>query len=112
MVAPAPGVGEQAQGFRELCEKRRPLPPFEQYLTGLRGVSNKSRATIRRWLRESADKPTRSRFCSEAPWAQEQGNEQRLPARLEQTAAVRRKAASLGVIVDATLGEPVGRVWE
>jgi hypothetical protein len=112
LVAPAPVVVEHAQVFRELFENRRQFQHFENYLTGLMVLSNKSMANISRCLLESADKTNLSRFFSEAPWEQERVNEKRLVYMLEQTADLRRKAERSCVIVDDTLCEHVGSVCE
>jgi SRSO17 transposase len=69
-------------------------------------------ANISRCLLESADKTNLSRFFSEAPWEQEKVNEKRIAYMLAQTADVRRKATQSCVIVDDTLCEHVGSVFE
>ncbi len=112
LVAPAPVVVEHAQVFRELFENRRQFQHFENYLTGLMVLENKSLANISRCVLESADKTNLSRFFSEAPWEQEQVNEKRISYMLEQTAEGRRKAAQSCVSVDDTLCEHVGSVFE
>ena len=112
LVAPAPVVVEHAQVFRELFENRCQFQHFENYLTGLMVLSNKSMANISRCLLESADKTNLSRFFSEAPWEQEKVNKKRITSMLDQTAEVRRKAEQSGVIVDDTLCEHVGRMFE
>jgi SRSO17 transposase len=112
LVAPAPVVVEHAPVFRELFENRRQFQHFENYLTGLRVLANKSMANISRCLLESADKTNLARFFSEAPWELEQVNKKRIASRLEQTAAYRRKAEQSCVIVDDTLCEHVGSVFE
>lgn len=112
LVAPAPVVVEHAQVFRELFENRCQFQHFENYLTGLMVLANKSLANISRCVLESADKTNLSRFFSEAPWEQEKVNEKRLAYMLEQTVEVRRKAEQSCVIVDDTLCEHVGSVFE
>jgi len=112
LVAPAPVVVEHAQVFRELFENRCQFQHFENYLTGLMVLANKSMANISRCLLESADKTNLSRFFSEAPWEPEKVNEKRISYMLEQTDAVRRKAQQSCVIVDDTLCEHVGSVFE
>jgi SRSO17 transposase len=112
LVAPAPVVVEHAQVFRELFENRCQFQHFENYLTGLMVLANKSMANISRCLLESADKTNLSRFFSEAPWEQAKVNEKRITYMLEQTAKVRRKAAQSCVIVDDTLCEHVGSMFE
>ena len=112
LVAPAPVVVEHAQVFRELFENRCQFQHFENYLTGLMVLANKSLANISRCVLESADKTNLSRFFSEAPWEQEKVNEKRLAYMVEQTVEGRRKAEQSGVSVDATLCEHVGSVFE
>ena len=112
LVAPAPVVVEHARVFRELFENRCQFQHFENYLTGLMVLTNKSMANISRCLLESADKTNLSRFFSEAPWEQEKVNEKRIAYLLEQTTTRRRKAAQSCVIVDDTLCEHVGSVFE
>ena len=112
LVSPAPVVVEHAKVFRELFENRCQFQHFENYLTGLMVLTNKSMANISRCLLESADKTNLSRFFSEAPWEQEKVNETRITYMLEQTAKVRRKAGQSCVSVDDTLCEHVGSVFE
>ena len=50
LVAPAPVVMEHAQVFRELFENRCQFQHFENYLTGLMVLANKSMANISRCL--------------------------------------------------------------
>ena len=112
LVSPAPVVVEHAPVFRELFENRCQFQHFENYLTGLMVLANKSMANISRCLLESADKTNLSRFFSEAPWEQEKVNEKRITYMLEQTADRRRKAEQSCVVVDDTLCEHVGSVFE
>jgi SRSO17 transposase len=112
LVAPAPVVVEHAQVFRALFENRCQFQHFENYLTGLMVLENKSLANISRCVLASADKTNLSRFFSEAPWEQEQVNEKRIAYMLEQTAEGRRKATQSCVSVDDTLCEHVGGVFE
>ena len=112
LVSPAPVVVEHAEVFRELFENRCQFQHFENYLTGLMVLANKSMANISRCLLESADKTNLSRFFSEAPWEQEKVNEKRIAYMLEQTAGVRRKVEQSSVIVDDTLCEHVGSMFE
>jgi len=108
LVAPAPVVVEHAEVFRELFENRRQFQHFENYLTGLMVLSNKSMANISRCLLESADKTNLARLFREAPWEEKKGNEKRIPDVLEETVEGRRKAAPSCGLVDDTLCEPVG----
>jgi SRSO17 transposase len=112
LVALAPVVVKHAQVFRELFENRCQFQHFENYLTGLMVLSNKSLANSSRWLLDSADKTNLSRFFSEAPWEEKKVNERRITYMLEQTGECRRKAAQSCVIVDDTLCEHGGSMFE
>ncbi len=112
LVAPAPVVVAHAEVFRDLFENRRQFQHFPNYLTGLRVLANKSRANLSRCGLESADRTNLSRFCSEAPWEQERVNETRIAYLLGQTEAFQWKAARSCVIVDDTLCEHVGSLFE
>ena len=93
IVAPAPLVTAHADVFRDLFENRCQFHHFQNYLTGLIVLDNKSLANITRCVLESADKTNLSRFFSEAPWFQDRVNDRRLAYLLQQTQgryAVRR----------------------
>ncbi len=98
--------------LRDLFENQRQFQHCQNYLTGLRVLSNKSRANLSRCVLESADQTNLSRFFSEAPWEQERINERRINDRLGQTAAFRWEAQRACVIVDDTLCEHVGSLFE
>src|SRR5262252_1001018 len=108
IVAPAPIVTAHADIFRELFENRCQFRHFQHYLTGLIVLDNKSLTNIARCVLESADKTNLSRFCSDAPWLQDQGNDRRLEYLLQQTQAVRCPKADSALPLDDTLGEHVG----
>jgi len=112
LVAPAPLVVEHAEAFRALFENRCQFQHFQNYLTGLMVLENKSLANISRCMLESADKTNLSRFFSEAPWDQEAVNEQRIDYMLGQTSAYRLGADKSCLIVDDTLCEHVGSLFE
>src|SRR5437899_6987263 len=78
IVAPAPLVTAHADVFRDLFENRCQFQHFQNYLTGLIVLDNKSLTNITRCVLESADKTNLSRFFSEAPWFQEQVNDRRV----------------------------------
>ena len=65
IVAPAPLVTAHADVFRDLFENRCQFHHFQNYLTGLIVLDNKSLANITRCVLESADKTNLSRFFSE-----------------------------------------------
>src|SRR5712691_10043144 len=102
LVAPAPVVVAHAEVLRDLFENRRQFQHCPNYLTGLRVLSNKSRANISRCGLESADRTNLSRFFSEAPWEQERVNATRSASLLGQTEAFQWQAARACVSVDDT----------
>jgi hypothetical protein len=112
IVAPAPIVTAHAAIFRDLFENRCQFQHFQHYLTGLIVLDNKSLANITRCVLESADKTNLSRFFSEAPWFQDRVNERRVDYLLQQTQAVRRPKADALLILDGTLCEHVGSLFD
>jgi SRSO17 transposase len=81
-------------------------------LTGLIVLDNKSLTNITRCVLESADKTNLSRFFSEAPWFQEQVNDRRVAYLLQQTKGVRSPKADAALILDDTLCEHVGSLFD
>jgi SRSO17 transposase len=112
IIAPAPIVTAHADIFRDLFENRCQFRHFQNYLTGLIVLDNKSLANITRCVLESADKTNLSRFFSEAPWFQERVNDRRLTYLLQQTLAVRGPKADALLILDDTLCEHVGSLFD
>jgi hypothetical protein len=112
IVAPAPIVTAHAEIFRDLFENRCQFQHFQNYLTGLIVLDNKSLANITRCVLESADKTNLSRFFSEAPWFQERVNDRRLTYLLQQTQAVRGPQADAALMLDDTLCEHVGSLCD
>ena len=89
-----------------------PFRHFQHYLTGLIVLDNKSLANITRCVQDSADKTNLSRFFSDAPWFQDQVNDRRLTYLLQQTQAVRGPKADGALILDDTLCEHVGSLFD
>src|SRR6266851_2832445 len=112
IVAPAPIVTAHADIFRDLFENRCQFRHFQHYLTGLIVLDNKSLTNITRCVLESADKTNLSRFFSEAPWFQEQINDRRIAYLLQQTKVVRSPKADAVLILDDTLCEHVGSLFD
>ncbi len=112
IVTPAPIVTAHADIFRDLFENRCQFQHFQNYLTGLIVLDNKSLANIARCVLESADKTNLSRFFSEAPWFQERVNDRRLTYLLQQTQAVSGPKADAVLILDDTLCEHVGSLFD
>ena len=112
IVAPAPIVTTHAEAFRDLFENRRQFRHFQNYLTGLMVLPNKSMANIARCTLDSADKTNLSRFFSEARWFQEKVDNRRLRYLIQQTEAVRHPQAESVLVFDDTLCEHVGDVFD
>ncbi len=112
IVAPAPIVTTHAEAFRDLFENRRQFRHFQNYLTGLMVLPNKSMANIARCTLDSADKTNLSRFFSEARWFQEKVDNRRLRYLIQQTEAVRHPQAESVLAFDDTLCEHVGDVFD
>ncbi len=112
LVAPAPLVSTHAAAFRDLCGNRRQFAHFEHYLTGLMVLENKSMANIARCLVESADKTNLSRFFSEADWDPAHVNTRRIRYLLDQTRAQRQPKRTSALVLDDTLCEHVGSLFE
>src|SRR5262250_1307972 len=112
IVAPAPIVTAHADIFRDLFENRCQFRHFQHYLTGLIVLDNKSLANITRCVLASADKTNLSRFFSDAPWFQDQVNDRRLTYLLQQTQAVRGPKDDGALILDDTLCEHVGSLFD
>ena len=112
LVAPAPAVTAHADAFRDLFENRCQFQHFQHYLTGLMVLPNKSLANIARCVLASADKTNLSRFLAEAPWAEARINHRRIRYLLQQTKAHRVPKAAAAVILDDTLCEHVGSLFE
>jgi hypothetical protein len=81
-------------------------------LTGLAVLSNKSMANIARCVLDSADKTNLSRFLSEADWSDEKVNDRRVEYLLAQTERVRKHSKESWFVLDDTLCEYVGSLFE
>jgi len=112
IVAPAPIVTAHAEQFRDLFENRCQFRHFQNYLTGLMVLPNKSLANLARCTLDSADKTNLSRFFSEAPWFQDKVNDRRIRYLMEQTGSVRRPKTESALVLDDTLCEHGGSLFE
>ncbi|MDQ2996385.1 MAG: transposase [Chloroflexota bacterium] len=101
-----------AEAFRDLFENRCQFRHFQHYLTGLMVLPNKSLANIARCTLESADKTNLSRFLAEAPWDETQLNQRRIRYVLQQTKRARRPKAESALVLDDTLCEHVGSLFD
>jgi DDE superfamily endonuclease len=112
IVAPAPIVTEHAMVFRDLFENQCQFRHFQHYLTGLIVLPNKSMANMARCLLDSADKTNLSRFLAEAPWREEAVNRRRVRFMLQQTKPHRFRRSESLVVIDDTLCEHVGSLFD
>jgi hypothetical protein len=112
IVAPAPVITDHAGVFRELFDNQRQFRHFQHYLTGLIVLPNKSMANIARCILESADKTNLSRFLSEAPWREGEVNRRRIRFMLQQTTPHRYHRRESLVVIDDTLCEHVGSLFD
>jgi hypothetical protein len=112
LVAPAPIVTEHAVVFRDLFENQCQFRHFQHYLTGLIVLPNKSLANITRCILDSADKTNLSRFLSEAPWREDEVNRHRIRFMLQQTTPHRQRRRESLVVIDDTLCEHVGSLFD
>lgn len=112
IVKPASIVTKHALVFRHLFENQCQFRHFQNYLTGLMVLENKSLANISRCILESADKTNLSRFLSQAPWSEKEVNSERIKYLLNQTANHRQTAEESYLILDDTLCEHVGSLFE
>ena len=112
IITPAPIVVTHTVVFRDLFENKRQFRHFQNYLTGLAVLSNKSMANMARCVLDSADKTNLSRFLSEADWSDEKVNDRRIEYLLERTKSVRKKSADSRLLLDDTLCEHVGSLFE
>jgi SRSO17 transposase len=112
IVSPAPIVSQHAEAFRDLFHDPRQYRHFQNYLTGLMVLEDKSLANISRCTLESADQSNLSRFLSDAPWLPEAVNQRRVAYMLSQTVGIRPPTGDSYLILDDTLCEHVGSLFE
>ena len=112
IVAPAPVVTEHAAVFRDLFDNQCEFRHFQHYLTGLIVLPNKSMANIARCILDSADRTNLSRFFAEAPWRADEVNRRRIRFMLQQTKPHRPRRHKSLVVIDDTLCEHVGSLFD
>ena len=112
IVAPAPVVADHSAVFRHLFENQCQFRHFQHYLTGLIVLPNKSLANIARCILETTDKTNLSRFLSEAPWREDEVNRRRIHFMLHQTKPHRQRRRESFVVIDDTLCEHVGSLFD
>lgn len=108
----APIVREHAPSFHDLFQNEPQIRHFDNYLTGLITLENKTMSNIARCILDSPDKTNVSRFFTDAKWNAEDVNAARLKYMLEQTEGRRRKAKDSVLPIDDTMCEHVGNLFE
>jgi len=108
----APIVREHAPYFHALFQNKPQIRHFDNYLTGLITLENKTMSNIARCILDSADKTNLSRFFTDAKWGAAEVNTARLKYMLEQSASQRRKKKDGVLPIDDTLCEHVGNLFE
>lgn len=108
----SPIVREHAPYFHALFQNKSQVRHFDNYLTGLITLENKTMSNITRCILDSADKTNLSRFFTDAKWNAEEVNTARLKYMLEQTVGRRRKMKDSVLPIDDTLCEHVGNLFE
>jgi DDE superfamily endonuclease len=112
IVAPAPVVTDHAAVFRDLFENQCEFRHFQHDLTGLIVLPNKSLANIARCILDRAERTNLSRFFAEAPWRADEVNRRRIRFMLPQTKPHRPSRHKSLVVIDDTLCEHVGRLFD
>ena len=112
IMEPAPVVTEHAAVCRDVCENQCQVRPVQHYLTGLMVLPHKSLANMARCILDSPDKTNLSRFLSEAPWREDAINHRRIRFMLHQTKPHRRRRRESLVVIDDTLCEHVGSLFD
>jgi SRSO17 transposase len=112
IISPAPIVTEHSEVFRHFFCDERQFRHFQNYLTGLIVLENKSLANISRCTLDSADKTNLSRFMSDAPWSQVEVNDARIEYMFCQTIGQRLPSSESFLIIDDTLCPHIGSMFE
>ncbi len=112
IVGPAPVVAAQAAVFRDLCDNQRQFRHCQHDVTGLIVLPNKSMANIARCILDRADNTNLARVLSEAPGREDVVNRRRIRFMLQQTKPHRRRRRESLVVLDETLGDHVGSLFD
>ena len=112
IVAPSPIVEKHCEAFRDLFENCCQYEHFQNYLTGLMVLENKSLSNISRCVVSSSDKTNLSRFFSQSPWSEAAVNERRIEYLVDETTTRRRAITDSCLVVDDTLCEHGGDLFE
>ena len=111
IVTPALIVKQYAETFVAMFENRCQFEHFENYLTGLIALPNKSMTNITRCILDSADKTNLSRFFSESTWKEQTVNEARVKLMIERTRPLCGSQGIKTLNLDDTLCEHMGNLF-
>lgn len=112
IVSVSPIVEKHSGAFRDLFENKCQYEHFQNYLTGLMVLENKSLSNIARCVLSSADKTNLSRFFSQSPWSESEVNDRRIEYLIEKTEKHRRAVKESCLLLDDTLCEHFGSLFE
>ena len=76
---------EHSPAFESLFENKCQYQHFQNYLTGLMVLDNKTMGNMARCILDSADKTNLSRFFSESEWSDTTVNQKRIVHLLDKT---------------------------
>lgn len=108
----APVVSARARNFRDIFANTSQYTHFKDYLTGLIVLDKKSFANISTCVVDSSDDTNLGRFFSNREWEGKRLNEDRIRYMLEQTRTFRRSAKRSALIIDDTMCEHGGDLFE
>jgi hypothetical protein len=98
LVTQASVVSQHASHFHELFQNSCQIRHFENYLTGLITLDNKTLSNMAHCILDSADKTNISRFLSEAKWQSSERNDKRIAYMLVQSFTKNVIIPSLGKV--------------
>lgn len=108
----SPIVAEHGPALHKVFQNKCQIRHFENYLTGLITLENKTMSNMARCILDSADKTNISRFLTDAKWESTELNQERLSYMLNQTEKQRRKAKDSVLPIDDTMCEHVGDLFD
>jgi hypothetical protein len=112
IIEPAPVVTAHTGAFRDVFENQCQWRHVQHDLTGLIVLPHKRLAHMARCILDSADTTKLSRVLSEAPWREDAIHHRRIRFMRHQTNPHRRRRRESVVVLDDTLGEHVGSLFD
>jgi len=112
LVKDAPIVSSFARNFKSVFQNNSQYQHFKDYLSGLIVLENKSLSNIARCTLDCCDKSNLSRFFSNEGWDTNQLNQKRIHWALKKTKPHGKSAQESCLLIDDTLCEHVGSLFE